>query len=173
MSLQAPDVGALQRYEVLLGVLESITRHDDLTELFHDLAQRLRLVVPFDFITVVLYEPAENVMRLHIMESEQPQQVRLGPDTSPVESPGGWVWQAQQPMVIADYEQETRFPRVTPVWRGYGMRSGYYLPLTYRNSSARGTMRVDRPVTIDPDERPQERPRCVQPRDRPTRRLKE
>jgi formate hydrogenlyase transcriptional activator len=121
---------AVQCYEALLGVLESISRHSDLSELFHDLAQRLRAVIPFDFITVLLHDSAENVMRLHIMESGQAESVRLGPNTAPVESPGGWVWQTQQPMVIADYEQETRFPRLIPVWRGYGMRSGYYLPLT-------------------------------------------
>jgi formate hydrogenlyase transcriptional activator len=124
------DADALRRYEALLGVLESITRHGDLTELFHDLARRLRLVVPFDFITVLLHDAAEDVMRLHIMESEQPTNVRRGPNTTPVESPGGWVWQTQEPMVIADYELETRFPRVSPVWRDFGMRSGYYLPLT-------------------------------------------
>jgi formate hydrogenlyase transcriptional activator len=130
MSAEPPDADTLRRYEALLGVLESITRHGDLNELFHDLARRLRLVVPFDFITVLLHESADNVMRLHIMESEQPTNVRVGPNTTPVESPGGWVWQTQQPMVIADYEQETRFPRVSPVWRDFGMRSGYYLPLT-------------------------------------------
>jgi formate hydrogenlyase transcriptional activator len=130
MSPESADDRAPQRYEALLGVLESITRHGDLTELFHDLAQRLRPVVPFDFITVVLHDAAENVMRLHIMESAQPQSVRLGPETAPAESPGGWVWQTQEPMIIPDYEHETRFPRVAHVWRGYGMRSGYYLPLT-------------------------------------------
>lgn len=135
MTPETPDAGTLQRYETLLGVLESITRHGDLTELFHDLAQRLRLVVPFDFITVLLHDAAENVMRLHIMESAQPQSVRLGPNTTPVESPGGWVWQTQQPMVIPDYEEEARFPRVAPVWRGYGMRSGYYLPRLFSFSS--------------------------------------
>jgi formate hydrogenlyase transcriptional activator len=130
MTPESPDAGALRRYEALLGVLESITRHGDLTELFHDLARRLRLVVPFDFITVLLHDPAEDVMRLHIMESEEPDHVRLGPNTTPVESPGGQVWQTQLPLVIADYELETNFPRLIPVWRGFGMRSGYYLPLT-------------------------------------------
>src|SRR5205807_1661770 len=91
MTPESPDADTLRRYEALLGVLESITRHGDLTELFHDLARRLRLVVPFDFITVLLHDPAEDVMRLHIMESEQPTHVRRGPNTTPVESPGGWV----------------------------------------------------------------------------------
>ena len=69
-------------------------------------------------------------MRLHVLESERPQQVHHGPDTVPADSPGGVVWQTQQPMLIADFEQETRFPAMAPVWRDFGMRSGYYLPLT-------------------------------------------
>ena len=117
-------------YRALLEVSESITRHGDLAELFHDLARRLRHVVPFDIISVLLHDDEQDVMRLHIMESERPQQVHQGPDTTPIESPGGVVWQTQQPMLISDFEEEKRYPAMAPVWRRFGMRSGYYLPLT-------------------------------------------
>ncbi len=127
---QELDVPRLQRYEALLEALESLTRHDDLTELFHELAQRLRRVLEFDFISVMLHDPAEDVMRLHILESEQSMSIGIGPMLPPSESPGGWVWQSQEPLVISDCEAETRFPRIKPTWRAYGMRSGYYLPLT-------------------------------------------
>jgi formate hydrogenlyase transcriptional activator len=120
----------VQHYEALLEALESLTRHDDLTRLFHELAQRLRKVIEFDFISVMLHDPAEDVMRLHILESDQPMNIGLGPSLPPSQSPGGWVWRSQEPMVISDYEQETRFPDITPTWRTYGMKSGYYLPLT-------------------------------------------
>jgi formate hydrogenlyase transcriptional activator len=127
---QEPDVPRLQRYEALLEALESLTRHDDLTKLFHELAQRLRRVLEFDFISVMLHDPADDVMRLHILESEQPMSIGIGPTLPPSESPGGWVWQSQEPLVISDCEAETRFPRIKPTWRAYGMKSGYYLPLT-------------------------------------------
>src|SRR5262249_22060357 len=102
----------------------------DLTALFHELAQRLRKVLEFDFISVMLHDPAADVMRLHILESEQPMHIGSGPSLPPAQSPGGWVWQSQQPMVVSDYDQELRFPDMTPIWRGFGMRSGYSLPLT-------------------------------------------
>src|SRR5579884_1950086 len=127
---QELDPPRVQRYEALLEALESLTRHDDLTKLFHELAQRLRKVVEFDFISVMLHDPDENVMRLHILESGQPASIDIGPNVLPTESPGGWVWQSQEPIIISDYETETRFPRITPTWRHYGMKSGYYLPLT-------------------------------------------
>jgi formate hydrogenlyase transcriptional activator len=132
MSQQPPEITPprLRQYDALLGALEALTRHDDLTGLFHDLAQRLRQVVDFDFISVNLYDPAENVMRLHVLESRQPLPALDGPNLPPDQSPGGWVWRSQEPMVISDFEQETRFPQVASSWRANGMRSGYYLPLT-------------------------------------------
>ena len=131
MSLPTQDVRppALP-YQGLLEVSESITRHGDLVELLHDMGRRLRPVVPFDFISLMLHDDDDDVMRLHVLESERPHQVYHAPDAVPAESPGVVVWRTQQPMLIADFEQETRFPDMTPVWRGFGMRSGYYLPLT-------------------------------------------
>src|SRR5262245_8109032 len=97
MSQEPPDAALrLQQFQALLEVSESITRHGDLAELFHDLAQRLRRVVPFDFISVLLHDDARDVMRLHILTSDGPR-VRTGPDTHPLDSPGGRAWSTQQP----------------------------------------------------------------------------
>jgi formate hydrogenlyase transcriptional activator len=127
---QHGSANRVQHDQALLEALESLTRHDDLARLFHELAQRLRKVVDFDFITVMLHDSAGDVMRRHILESERPMNVGSGPDLPPDQSPGGWVWRSQEPMVVSDYDQETRFPEMTPTWRAFGMRSGYYLPLT-------------------------------------------
>jgi formate hydrogenlyase transcriptional activator len=130
MSDPQADTQPVEHYEALLQAIETLTRHEDLPALFHELAARLKMVVTFDFISVMLYDPADKMMRLHIMESDRPLSTGLGPDHPPSDSPGGWVWQSQEPMVIADLNQETRFPRITPVWCAYGMQSGCYLPLT-------------------------------------------
>jgi transcriptional regulator with GAF, ATPase, and Fis domain len=67
MSQEPPDAGLRpEQFQALLEVSESITRHGDLAELFHDLARRLRRVVPFDFISVLLHDDAMDMMRLHI-----------------------------------------------------------------------------------------------------------
>jgi formate hydrogenlyase transcriptional activator len=149
---QEPSDAALrpQQFQALLEVSEAITRHGDLDELFQDLAQRLRRVVPFDFITVLLHDDARDVMRLHILTSDQPR-VRTGPDTHTLDSPGGQVWATQEPMVIPDYEQETRFPLLIPVWRDLGLRSGCYLPLTTaRRRLGAINFASARPRTYDP-----------------------
>jgi formate hydrogenlyase transcriptional activator len=124
------DPQRLHQYEALLEALETLTRHDDLHRLFHELAQRLRKVVDFDFISVMLHDPDAGVMRLHILESDRPLSVSSGPALPPDQSPGGWVWQSQEPIIIPEYDRETRFPAISPTWHTYGMKSGSYLPLT-------------------------------------------
>jgi formate hydrogenlyase transcriptional activator len=129
-NLPDTDPRRLHQYEALLEALETVTRHDDLHQLFHELAQRLRKVVDFDFLSVMLHDPDAGVMRLHILESEQPLNVSSGPALPPDQSPGGWVWRSQEPIIIPDCDRETRFPAISPTWHAYGMKSGYYLPLT-------------------------------------------
>jgi formate hydrogenlyase transcriptional activator len=130
MSDPQVDPPPVEPREALLEAVEILTRLEDLPQLFHELAARLKSVVPFDIIGVLLYDSADDVMRLHILEADRALNTVIARDHPPADSPAGWVWQSQEPMVISDYDQETRFPRITPVWRAYGMRSGYYLPLT-------------------------------------------
>ena len=119
-----------RQLEALLEVAESISRHRDLAALFHDLAERLHSVVDFDFLTLVLHDAARGVMRLHILETRLPTPVRTGAET-PIEGhPSGWVWQAQQPFVVADTETEARFPEFLQRLREVGVRSLAMVPLT-------------------------------------------
>src|SRR4029077_6863205 len=96
-----------QEYRTLLAVAEAIVSHRDLQALFHDLAGRLRQVVRFDYLILVLHDPANNTMRRHILEASDPSPVRP-PGALPVEEgPAGWVWQTQQPLIISDLSHET------------------------------------------------------------------
>ena len=58
-----------RQLEALLDVSEIIAQHRDLERLFHELAVRLHSVVDSDFLTLVLYDPVKNVMRLHVLET--------------------------------------------------------------------------------------------------------
>ena len=100
----------LQQYQALLDVAESITRHGDLADLFRDLAQGLRQVVPFDFLSLLLHEAERGVMRLQFVESNRPDEVTRGPNLAPEQSPGGQAWLTQQPVVVPDYEKEVDYP---------------------------------------------------------------
>ena len=119
-----------RQLEALLEVSEVIAQQRDLRVLFHDLADRLHYVLEFDFLSLVLHDPARNVMRLHVLESRHPADKPVGSE-SPVEGhPSGWVWQTQQPFVVEDSETEPRFPEFIPRLRAIGVRSLAMLPLT-------------------------------------------
>jgi formate hydrogenlyase transcriptional activator len=119
-----------RQLEALLEVSEAIAQQRDLPALFHDLAVRLHSVIDFDFLTLVLHDAAKNVMRLHVLETEIPVEKRTGTEVAIEDSPSGWVWQNQQPYVIPDLEEETRFPEFIQRLRGYNVRSMAIIPLT-------------------------------------------
>jgi formate hydrogenlyase transcriptional activator len=120
----------ISEYQALLEVAESVAVHRDLNALFHDLARHLPKVLKFDFLSLVLHDPARNVMRLHILETRLPIDVRAGIETQVDESLGGWVWKTQQPTIISDLDTETRFSEALKVMRQHGVRSACALPLT-------------------------------------------
>src|SRR5438552_1517737 len=63
-----PALASCQQYQALLAVAEAIISHRDLKALFHDLADRLRQVVHFDYLILVLHDGANDTMRRHILE---------------------------------------------------------------------------------------------------------
>jgi len=124
------ELSACQQYRALLAVTEAIASHRDLQSLFHELADRLRRVVRFDYLILVLHDPVNNTMRRHILESSDSSQVAV-PGALPVEEgPAGWVWQTQQPLIIADVTADQRWPRFLELAAEYGLRSVCELPLT-------------------------------------------
>src|SRR6202790_5066839 len=128
--LTAPLEHSRRQLEALLEVSEAIAQQRDLPALFHDLAGRLHAVIEFDFLTLILHDPARNVMRLHILETHIPTEKPTGAETPVEGQPSGWVWQSQQAFVVSDTEEETRYPEYMGRLREYGVRSVALLPLT-------------------------------------------
>ena len=105
------------QYQALLEVTESIATHRDLPALFHDLIERLPRLVNFDALWLVLHEPSRNVMRLHIVETPAHAYIDVIERTI-ADSPSGWVWEHQQPLVIPDMDQEKRFKEALDLLQG-------------------------------------------------------
>jgi len=130
VAFTSPLEHSRRQLEALLEVSEAIAQQRDLPALFHDLSDRLRSVIDFDFLTLVLHDPARNVMRLHVLATRIPGEKAAGSE-SPVEgNPAGWVWQTQQPFVVSDTDEETRFPDFLKRYREHNVRSLAILPLT-------------------------------------------
>src|SRR5579884_3107492 len=119
----------VSEYQVLLEVAESIALHRDLPALFHDLFRLLPRVVQFDSLSLMLHQPEQNTMRLHIFETEV--SADLDVLERPVESsPSGLAWQTQRPVIIQNTETESRFPEAMAGLQKRGIQSFCALPLT-------------------------------------------
>lgn len=119
----------IQRYKSLLEVSRAIASNQNQTELFSELAHHLRQVVRFDFLNVLLHEPAHNVMRLYLLEGVRHKYIEPGAEFPVDESFAGWVWQHHEPYIISKVDEETRFPKSLAVLREHMVKSYYLLPL--------------------------------------------
>jgi formate hydrogenlyase transcriptional activator len=125
-----PAPPADDRYRTLLAVSEAIIAHRDLAALLHELAGRLRQVVHFDFLALVLHDAATDTMRLHVLDAAGPTGLPSAIVLKVADDPAGHVWQTQQPLILADTAEETRWPRFLELVRPSGGRSCCQLPLT-------------------------------------------
>src|ERR1019366_2647369 len=117
------------RYETLLEVAESIALHRQLSTLFADFSRLLKLLVPFDFISLPLINPKERLVRLHILETEQPVHGKP-PESTPFEqTPTIAALETRRPYYIPDTAAEERFPIVLDLLRANGVQSACILPL--------------------------------------------
>jgi formate hydrogenlyase transcriptional activator len=118
-----------ERYETLLEVAQSIALHRQLSTLFADLSRLLKRLVTFDFITLTLVDTKEQVVRLHILETDEPIE-KPGPSAIPfAETPTVLALESRQPYYIEDLSLETRFPRIRDLLRRYDVQSYCVLPL--------------------------------------------
>lgn len=121
------------RLRLLLEVTESIAFHHDVDRLLHDLAQRLPRIVPFDYINIVLHDPAKEVMRLRLLVTSIPATITPGLELPMEESPGGLVWKTQQPLTVPDVAHERRFSKLIAMLQENGVQSFCVVPLTTAN----------------------------------------
>src|SRR5918996_579691 len=134
----------VEQYLALNEVSRIIASRRNLSELFHDLAERLHRLLDFSYLGVMLYDPAQHVMGLHNLEGSPRGPLRPGAEFAVEDIPSGWVWQHQQPLVISDIELETRFPRATQALHEYGLGSFCSLPLSTAHRRL-GTLAMGRP----------------------------
>jgi formate hydrogenlyase transcriptional activator len=129
-SLKLEAVPAVKRYETLLEVAGSVLSQVDLSELFRDLLQRLHEVGEFDFLNLVLHDPTRNVMRLNVLQALIPVTLPMSLELPVGNSPAGWVWQNQKPLLLRDLTDENRFGPYIRMLKQSGIRTYYVFPLT-------------------------------------------
>ena len=105
-----------------------MVHHHSLPELFLAMAERLCQVVAADAAHFSLYDPVNNMMRLHFWRGSA---ISPAPQDMAVDaSPAGWAWKNQEPLVVNDLLSESRFPLIMNGLREQGLKSYCWLPLT-------------------------------------------
>ena len=126
----SPCETVAERYQALLEVAEAISAHRDLHELFRDLARRLPRVVHVNFVSLSLHDAAGNRMRLQTIQANVPAELVGGHEEPLDETPAGTVWQSQQPILVPNLADETRWPKVRERMQEDGVSSFCVVPLT-------------------------------------------
>ena len=128
--LDFQTTAAGEQYRALLAVSEAIVAHRDLPALLHELAGRLRRVVRFDSLALMLHDAAHGTMRLHVLEFPEPSPLPPGFSLSVEDDPGGLVWLTQQPLITSQLSDLERWPRLLESIGSTGVQSLCWLPLT-------------------------------------------
>lgn len=121
---------SVAQYQALLEVSEAIATHTELSGLVQELALRLPRVIPVNFIGLSLHDPERGVMRLHTLQANVPADIIGGHEESVANTPAGFVWETQHPLLIRNLAEESRWPRVVGLMQEDGVRSSCLVPLT-------------------------------------------
>ncbi len=123
-------VSTLEQHIALLEIGRSIALCQNLERLFADLAKHLSRVMAFDYLNLVLHDPARHVMRMRVLTCRETAPDLVGMETPVGQSPAGLVWETQTPLVIDELAEERRFPEIARLLQENGVRSACILPLT-------------------------------------------
>jgi formate hydrogenlyase transcriptional activator len=114
----------------LVEVIDCISCHNDLEELFRDFASRLRRLVWFEALYVSLYDPIGDVMRVSIVETNSPVTIPVGLEVAKSESPAGSVWHSQQAIQFDSRAYQIRFPVAAQLFQESEIQRVSLFPLT-------------------------------------------
>lgn len=117
-------------YQALFELAQSISGHTDLEGLCRGLARSLAPVVDLDYLGLVLYDRAQDVLRLHAITGISADAYHSVATMALDDNPAGWVWQNQRPLTIPDLDREDRWREFVSKVRESGIQSLMLLPLT-------------------------------------------
>jgi formate hydrogenlyase transcriptional activator len=145
MSTLSPTISEeyTQRYEALLRATNAIGTCCDCDTAADMLIQALREVVSFDYLQLVTFENGTATVEWHVLYSNGARQNLHATDVVVQDTPIGWVHDSQQPLIVADWSKETRFPEHALSLDELGITATCVLPLT-RGQRRLGALSVGR-----------------------------
>src|ERR1700722_14326802 len=108
-STQFAAIKSREPHEALLRAAASIAGFRD-SESFEMLfAGELRRVVSFDYLNFLIFDETDCTVEWRLFESSASGSAISDEQVSGDETTSAWVYERQEPMVIADWDRETRF----------------------------------------------------------------
>ncbi len=129
MAAPAYPQDTLARYQALLKIIESISAHSSFEDFFRELSQSLSSIIPFDGISMTLWDTDRQTTKLYLIHSDKPHDFPLGQSYPLKESPAFEILITRQPFYAPDIEKEVRFPLINDLLRQGGIRSYCVVPL--------------------------------------------
>ena len=117
-----------QRYRAVTGVVAAMASHQNPHDLLENVAARLRPVLGFTFLGVILHDTADKVT--HSWWLDGAGKSNVPPGLTGEDSPFEWVQRNQQLLVVRNTFLEGRYPEAAAQFRRYGAGSAILLPLS-------------------------------------------
>ena len=150
-ALQPVSTTDAQRYEALLRVSEALSSCREPEGLSRILADHLRELIQFDYFDVLVFKENSDDVEWHVMGDGQVPSFDV-----PIEETQGWhVYRTQEPLHIADWSTDVRFPPLKELLkkRGFTLGSAIRVPLTtaHRRLGSLGIASQDRNAYLSED----------------------
>ena len=132
--LQTGSPNQLARFEALLRASKAIASSRDCEHCEDVFARELRSVIPFDYLHVSMFEcdrgnTAKAGWRLFDVHGTRRQFLEAEFPADEIELMGTWIHENSQPLMVSDWNNESRFPNVKAFMTGLGIASTCSLPL--------------------------------------------
>ena len=118
-----------ERWQALLGVLESIGAHRSLADLLDEVAGRLGPLVGCDSVLLMVHDPAQGVVRLQLLGG-RPTGLSPQSECTDGDSLTGTVIRTQEPVLIADTRVDGGGRACQELLARHGLLSSWTFPLT-------------------------------------------
>src|SRR3954466_16426751 len=124
-----PDT-SIHRYEALLRASSAIAACRDSRTVVERFADELKKFVAFDYVLINVIDEKSGKLNWRVFQAFGSDENLEVPNFHPDESPSGWAYENQQPMEIADWESESRYPRLKKYLLEQHIASSCVLPLS-------------------------------------------
>jgi formate hydrogenlyase transcriptional activator len=124
-----PDT-SIHRYEALLRASSAIAACRDSRTVVERFANELKKFVAFDYVLITGIDEETGKVSWRVFQAFGSEENLDVPVFQPHESPSGWAYETQQPIVISDWQSETRYPRLREYLLGQHIGSSCALPLS-------------------------------------------